>query len=47
MLEARDRIGGRVYDTTHLGMCVGQGAQILIGSYNNPLTVLCHQVSAR
>ena len=45
-MESRDRIGGRVWDDNKsLGCCVGRGAQILNGCINNPISVLCVQVS--
>ena len=47
MLESRDRIGGRVWDDSSLGCCVGRGAQILNGCMNNPISVLCEQVGWR
>ena len=47
VLEARDRVGGRVYDDFSLGCCVGRGAQILNGCVNNPVSVLSEQVIGR
>ena len=44
VVEARDRIGGRVCDDTTLGTCIGRGAQIVNGCINNPMSVLCKQV---
>ena len=44
VLEARDRVGGRVWDESSMGMSVGHGAMIVIGCINNPVTLLCEQV---
>uniref|UniRef100_A0A6Q2Y355 CW-type domain-containing protein n=1 Tax=Esox lucius TaxID=8010 RepID=A0A6Q2Y355_ESOLU len=48
VLEARERIGGRVWDDTSLGgITVGRGAQIVNGCVNNPIALMSEQVSAR
>ncbi|XP_054237763.1 lysine-specific histone demethylase 2 isoform X2 [Indicator indicator] len=48
VLEAKDRIGGRVWDDkTFSGVTVGRGAQIVNGCVNNPVALMCEQVSAR
>jgi monoamine oxidase len=44
VLEARNRVGGRVYDEDVGGICVGRGAQLINGSFNNPFAILCLQV---
>ena len=44
VLEGRDRLGGRVWDdVTTTGVTVGQGAHIVVGVVNNPVTLMCHQ----
>uniref|UniRef100_A0A3Q3D6Z0 Lysine demethylase 1B n=1 Tax=Hippocampus comes TaxID=109280 RepID=A0A3Q3D6Z0_HIPCM len=47
VLEARERIGGRVWDDMALGVIMGRGAQIVNGCVNNPVALMCEQVSAR
>uniref|UniRef100_A0A7N6FCJ7 CW-type domain-containing protein n=1 Tax=Anabas testudineus TaxID=64144 RepID=A0A7N6FCJ7_ANATE len=47
VLEARERIGGRVWDDSSMGLSVGRGAQIVNGCVNNPIALMCEQVSAR
>ncbi|XP_061123396.1 lysine-specific histone demethylase 2 isoform X1 [Syngnathus typhle] len=44
VLEARERIGGRVWDDTTLGVVVGRGAQIVNGCVNNPVALMCEQM---
>lgn len=44
VLEARDRIGGRVWDDVSLGVTIGRGAQIVNGCVNNPIALMCKQV---
>ena len=44
VLESNNKIGGRVLGDESLGWCVGRGAQIVSGSYNNPIIILCKQV---
>ncbi|XP_077599360.1 lysine-specific histone demethylase 2 isoform X2 [Stigmatopora nigra] len=44
VLEARDRIGGRVWDDAGMGVVVGRGAQIVNGCVNNPMALMCEQM---
>ncbi|CAH1773154.1 unnamed protein product [Owenia fusiformis] len=43
VLEARDRLGGRVWDRPLGQATVGEGAQVLSGSLNNPFALICQQ----
>ena len=45
MLEARSNIGGRVKDDNSLGICVSEGPQIITGCINNPIYIMCKQVT--
>ncbi|XP_073534930.1 lysine-specific histone demethylase 2 isoform X1 [Phyllobates terribilis] len=48
ILEARDRIGGRVWDDKSFkGITVGKGAQIVNGCINNPIAIMCEQTGIK
>uniref|UniRef100_A0A3B4AIG2 [histone-H3]-N(6),N(6)-dimethyl-L-lysine(4) FAD-dependent demethylase n=1 Tax=Periophthalmus magnuspinnatus TaxID=409849 RepID=A0A3B4AIG2_9GOBI len=47
VLEARERIGGRVWDNTSMGVTVGHGAQIVNGCVNNPIALMCEQMGIK
>ncbi|XP_075584346.1 lysine-specific histone demethylase 2 isoform X6 [Pelecanus crispus] len=48
ILEAKDRIGGRVWDDkTFKGVTVGRGAQIVNGCVNNPMALMCEQLGIK
>eukprot|EP00116_Pleurobrachia_bachei_P000905 sb/3461167/ len=44
VLEARDRVGGRIWDDHSMGCCAAKGAQIITGCINNPSTLMCKQL---
>ncbi|CAJ0565566.1 unnamed protein product, partial [Mesorhabditis spiculigera] len=47
VLEAKNRIGGRMNDEYGLGSTVGRGAQIVTGVVNSPIVLICKQKGFR
>ncbi|GAB6023869.1 Lysine-specific histone demethylase 1B [Chamberlinius hualienensis] len=47
VMEARQRIGGRICDDTSFNVCIGKGAQIVTGVINNPITLICEQTGLK
>lgn len=47
VLEASNRIGGRVHDDHSLGPCSSRGAMFITGIANNPITLLCKQLGEK
>ncbi|XP_072304213.1 lysine-specific histone demethylase 2 [Eucyclogobius newberryi] len=47
VLEARERVGGRVWDNASMGVTVGHGAQIVNGCVNNPIALMCEQMGIK
>jgi len=44
VLEARNRVGGRVYTDYSLGPPIDMGAMIVTGTIGNPMTAVCEQI---
>lgn len=47
VLEASNRVGGRVHDETDAGTVISRGAGVVSGCVNNPVSIMCHQVSIK
>ncbi|CAB3401136.1 unnamed protein product [Caenorhabditis bovis] len=48
ILEGSGRIGGRIKDErSEFGTPIGFGAQIIVGNYNNPITLMCEQAGIK
>ena len=47
VLEASDRIGGRVHDDHSMGSCCSRGAMFITGLANNPFTLLSKQAGEK
>ena len=45
LLEAGKALGGRLCDLRHKNVCVAEGTQFLYGNVNNPISIICHQVT--
>ncbi|KAL8581082.1 hypothetical protein ACOMHN_012733 [Nucella lapillus] len=43
VLESKSRVGGRVWDEDHDGLCFAQGPQLMAGAVNNPMAILAYQ----
>lgn len=47
VLEARYRVGGRVYTDKSMGMPIDMGAMIVTGTNGNPVTIFCEQIGLK